>query len=161
MPNSVSRQILFGGAVALMLSTATTATVFFSADAAYAERGGNGNGNRGNSGDNGNRGNSSSSNSNSNNSNDNNSRGAVASELKNLNAAHASQNALERANADSFLGMFFAYQTEQQALADAPVETDEDTPLDAIEEGALAVLTGGRELSEAALGKLNGLLGLD
>ena len=159
MPYSISRQILRGGAVALMLSTATTATVFMSADAAYAQPGGNGNGNRGNSGNNGNSGNSS--NSNSNNSNDNNSRGAVASELKNLNAAHASQNALERANAGSFLGMFFAYQTEQQALADAPVETDEDTPLDAIEEGALAVLTGGRELSEAALGKLNGLLGLD
>ncbi len=161
MALSISRQFLRVGATALVLTTAITASVIISADAAYAERGahGNSNGNRGNS--NGSQGNEISVN-----------RGAIASELKNLNAAHASQTGLENANADSLIGLLFAYQTEQRALAEAgagaegevtevAAGTEEETPLQVIEEGALAVLTGGRELTESALGELNRLLGLN
>lgn len=78
------------------------------ADAAFAQGKSNGNGNssgNGNGGDHGNGGN----NGNSNRSNGN-SKGAVASELKGLNAAHANEQALLNAAANSQVGVIATYR---------------------------------------------------
>ena len=45
MTLSITRQFLRAGATALILSTVTSVSMFVSADAAYAERGGNANSN--------------------------------------------------------------------------------------------------------------------
>ena len=142
MTLSFTRQFLRAGATALILSTVTSVSMFVSADAVYAERGGNGKsgGNRGNSdrsssrSDNGNANRSSNGNANrSNNGNanrsvvqevttgtGNNGRGVLARELRGLNAAHANQNALENASPNSMPGKLYIYQQEQPELrADA------------------------------------------
>ena len=76
---------------------------------ALAAKGGNGNGNGNGNG----RGNSANA---QNAEKGNNGRGAIASELKGLNAAHANINGLMNANPDSQVGQIYAYQ---QAIAAA------------------------------------------
>jgi hypothetical protein len=215
MSISITRNFLRAGATALLLTTAATTSMFVTADAAYAERGGNGNGNgNGNSSNRGNsdRGNSGGGNSgggnsdradNGNGNSNGNGRGALARELRGLNAAHASQTALENAAPNSMPGKLFAYQQSQQvdpalkeaetaamdeldrlttlteaeiakefpnggyeaavtAASDEYLDTQDDVI--AAEEDAsasLADLTGGRELSDAALAELHRLLGIE
>lgn len=80
---------------------------------ALAAKGGNGNGNeRGNSANaqNGEKG--------------NNGRGAIASELKGLNAAHANINGLMNANPDSQVGQIYAYQQAILAAQEAGGDLD-------------------------------------
>jgi hypothetical protein len=159
MTLSFTRQFLRAGATALILSTVTSVSMFVSADAVYAERGGNGKsgGNRGNSdrsssrSDNGNANRSSNGNANrSNNGNanrsvvqevttgtGNNGRGVLARELRGLNAAHANQNALENASPNSMPGKLYIYQQEQPELraneAEAIAELERLTALTAAE----------------------------
>jgi hypothetical protein len=158
MTLSITRQFLRAGATALILSTVTSVSMFVSADAVYAERGGNGNSNRGGNSDrnsnrseNGNANRSNNGNANrSNNGNANravvqqhtnnaggNGRGALASELRGLNAAHANQNALENASPNSMPGKLYIYQQEQPELradaADAQVEYERLSALTAEE----------------------------
>lgn len=95
---------------------------------AIAAKGGNGNGNS-----NGNRANAQSQSADK----GNNGRGAIASELKGLNAAHANINGMMNANPDSQVGQIYAYQqTMQSALA-----AGEDTELWAAEYERLSLLT--------------------
>ena len=120
MSISCFRQALHVGAMALVLTTTASVSIFVSADAAYAERGGNGNGNsNGNGNGESNGRDRSSSDKNDRAQNGNNSRGALASELRGLNAAHANQRALENASPNSMPGKLFVYQSEQRAVADA------------------------------------------
>jgi hypothetical protein len=151
MSRSITRQLLRAGATALVLSTVTSVSMFISADAVYAERGGNGKSNGNSSG---NRGNSERSSSNSDNGNSNrsnngnanrnaassesgdagaNGRGVLARELRGLNAAHASQTALENASPNSMPGKLYIYQQEQPELrsleAAAVAELDRLTAL--------------------------------
>ena len=93
---------------------------------ALAAKGGNGNGNeRGNSANaqNGEKG--------------NNGRGAIASELKGLNAAHANINGLMNANPDSQVGQIYAYQQAMQGA----MTTGENAELWAAEYERLSLLT--------------------
>ncbi|WP_108813361.1 hypothetical protein [Loktanella sp. Alg231-35] len=136
MSYTVLRKIMHVSAIALIVTTAGGAGVMLTADAAYAERGGNGNGNGngnggGNGGGNGNgrnndrdsagssngngRDNAGNANRNRNNGNGN-GRGAIASELRGLNAAHANQRAMENASPNSMPGRLYAYQVEQQDI---------------------------------------------
>ncbi len=122
MATTLSRQILRAGAIALTLSSVGTVSMFVSADAAYAERGGNGNSNRGNSasanrGENGNSGSDRGS-------SGNNDRGSTASELKGLNAAHANQRARDNASASSMVGRTATYQRNESALAGLRIEQE-------------------------------------
>ena len=153
MSRSITRQLLRAGATALVLSTVTSVSMFISADAVYAERGGNGKSNGNSSG---NRGNSERSSSNSDNGNSNrsnngnanrnaassesgdagaNGRGVLARELRGLNAAHASQTALENASPNSMPGKLYIYQQEQPELraneAEAIAEVERLTALTA------------------------------
>ena len=194
-------------AALLALPTATVVTTLIPTSLA-AEKGGNGN--RGNSGsgrdnrdnaDRNDRGNSNRSDRTAR-ERTNNGRGAIASELKGLNAAHASQSGLENASPDSMTGKLYVYQQNRLAIANgeaAVTETgdlfralsqmteerfDELNPdldyaetlakaeqdyLDAQQRlataqndsvASLEVLTGGRELSDAAMEELHALLGL-
>ncbi len=96
----ITRQFLRAGATALILSTVTSVSMFVSADAVYAERGGNGNGNRGNSERSSNRSDNSSANRSSN-GNANRSSNANSNRSSNGNAGVAvksQQNRSENAN---------------------------------------------------------------
>ena len=119
---TIARKALHIGATALMLSTIATVTTFVSADAAYAERGGNGNGNGNARGRDRERPNANRNNGNRGNGNGN-GNGAIASELKWLNASNASQNALENASPNSRPGQLYVFQQEyaaaQQSISDA------------------------------------------
>lgn len=185
MSRSITRQLLRAGATALVLSTVTSVSMFVSADAVYAERGGNGKSN-GNS--NGNRGNSERSSSNSDNGNSNrsnngnanrnaassqsggagaNGRGVLARELRGLNAAHASQTALENASPNSMPGKLYIYQQEQPVLraleAEAVAELDRLTALTSAEvaeefmDGDYAAALGAVEPDTAESTRLAGL----
>lgn len=150
MVHSVGRNFLKLGAVALALTTISSAAVIVSADSAYAERGGNGNGggksDRSDRAERGNNGNS-------------NGRGAIARELRGLNAAHANPRAMENASPDSMPGKLYIYQQAQQeygglaeAEADALAEFERLTNLTE-EEIAVAFPEGGYEdaLTNAAI----------
>ena len=113
----LTNTLLKASAIALIMSTTAGASLILSADAAYAERGGNGNGN-GNGRNNRDR-NDRETRSNRGQNNNSNGRGAIASVLKGLNAAHANQRALENASPNSMPGQLFQYQTEQRAIAEA------------------------------------------
>ena len=105
----MTRKLLHVGATALMLSTVASVTTFVSADYAYAERGGNGNG-RANR-DNSERG--------------NNGRGAIASELKWMNAANANANAFANASENSRPGQLNAFKEEYVAAQEAVASAEE------------------------------------
>ncbi len=128
MALSVTKKVLHASAMALIVSGSAATSLFVTADAAYAERGGNG---RGNS-DRGNRGNNNRDRdrdttrvrSNGNGNGNGNGRGAVASELKWMNAANANQRALENASPNSTPGQLYAYQSSQRAVADAQAAAD-------------------------------------
>ncbi len=111
MSYSFGKRALKIGVIALGLTSLSCAAVVMSADAAFAEKGGNGNGNgRGNA----NR------NDRSNNSDRNgNGRGAIASELRGLNAANANQRALENASPNSMPGKLYVYQQARTEFAQA------------------------------------------
>ncbi len=116
---SLTRKLLHVGATALMLSTIATVSTFVTADTAYAERGnGNGNGNG-----RANRGNSE---------RGNNGRGAIASELKWMNAAHANANAFANASSNSRPGQLNTFK-EEYAAAQAAVASAQEA-LDAAED---------------------------
>ena len=85
-------------------------TVVALAGPALAAKGGNGNGNS-----NGNRANAQSQNSDK----GSNGRGAIASELKGLNAAHANINGMMNANPESQVGQIYAYQQTMQGAMTA------------------------------------------
>ena len=121
MTTSYIRQIMQVSAMALILSTTVSVSMFVSADAAYAERGGNGNGN-GNGRDRSSQNNSERGNSGR--SNNSNGRGALASELKGLNAAHANQNALMNASPNSMPGKLYVYQQAAIESAGAVAELE-------------------------------------
>ena len=127
---------LMRGLTALAIATLPLAGVaatftIAGAEAAYAERGGNGNGNGG-----GNGGGRSSERSNEERGNgrgngglrggaggeDNPGRGAIASELKGLNACNASATARLNASADSQVGRIAAYETAVQQSATASAD---------------------------------------
>ena len=91
--------------VAAMSFAPLAAGLMLVAEPAFAQKGGNGNGNG-----NGRRAERENGNGNRSSERGNNGRGAIASELKGLNAAHASQNALENASPDSMPGKLYAYQ---------------------------------------------------
>ncbi|MBT8410621.1 MAG: hypothetical protein KJP02_02335 [Octadecabacter sp.] len=103
------------GTTVLVTATSTTA--------AFAERGGNGNGNGQN-----NR-NAREERTNNGNGNDqvngNNGRGAIARELRGLNAAQANQNALENASPNSMPGKLYAYQQAQIAASEVDAKVIE------------------------------------
>lgn len=185
MTLSITRQFLRAGATALILSTVTSVSMFVSADAVYAERGGNGNSNRGGNSDrsssrsdNGNANRSNNGNANrSNNGNANravvqqqtnnaggNGRGALASELRGLNAAHANQNALENASPNSMPGKLYIYQQEQPELradsAESLVELERLTALTPDEIAAEFTDDGYAAALEAAAGDPDELLRL-
>lgn len=132
MALSVTKKVLHASAMALIVSGSAATSLFVTADAAYAERGGNGNG-RGNS-DRGNRGNNNRDRdrdrdttrvrSNGNGNGNGNGRGAVASELKWMNAANANQRALENASPNSTPGQLYAYQSSQRDAANAQAAAD-------------------------------------
>jgi len=111
------------------ISTASIATLAFTADAAFA---GNGNGNNGNG--NGNGGSRNNGNNGNGNGNGKNNHGAIASALGALNAAHANENALLNASPNSRVGMIAAYR-------DAAVITNELSAVAALLAGELALLT--------------------
>ncbi len=132
---------------AFLTSTAmlgTVATVGLVLDPAVAEAnngngngGGNGNGNgrseeRGNNGNNGNRGERG--NSAQARAGNGNGRGAIASELKNLNAFCANENAFANASDDSNIGQIRAYQTASANVAQY--------------EGAISGALGGRDVTD-------------
>lgn len=106
-------------AVALGPAVALT---FLSTTAATAEKGGNGNGrSNGNSRpERSGNGNGNSSENASLQASNNNGRGAIARELKGLNAAHANQSALENASPTSMPGKLYAFQ--QASLAASQVD---------------------------------------
>ncbi len=116
MSHTALRKMMHVGAMALIVSTATGVGVMLTADAAYAERGGNGGGNGNGRGNGGGRDNAESNSRGGNSSNGNNGRGAIASELRGLNAAHANQRAMENASPNSMPGKLYAYQIEQQSI---------------------------------------------
>lgn len=121
MVHSVGRNFLKLGAVALALTTISSAAVIVSTDAAYAERGGKGNGGGGNR----DRGRDRSDRAERGNNGNRNGRGAIASELRGLNAAHANPRAMENASPDSMPGKLYIYQQAQQeyaGLADAEAD---------------------------------------
>ncbi|WP_410350307.1 hypothetical protein [Yoonia sp.] len=121
MVHSVGRNFLKLGAVALALTTISSAAVIVSTDAAYAERGGKGNGGGGNR----DRGRDRSDRAERGNNGNGNGRGAIASELRGLNAAHANPRAMENASPDSMPGKLYIYQQAQQeyaGLADAEAD---------------------------------------
>ena len=117
---TLKKRITHIAAVALIASTAVGSSLIITADAAYAERGGNGNGNGGGNG----RGNGNGRSAERDSERGNNGRGALRSELKGLNAANANQRALENASPNSMPGKLYAYQTAQRAVSEA--ETAED-----------------------------------
>ena len=127
MSTSYIRQIMQVSAMALILSTTVSVSMFVSADAAYAERGGNGNGN-GNGRDRDRSSQNNSERGNSGRSSNGNGRGALASELKGLNAAHANQNAMMNASPNSMPGKLYAYQQAviESAGAVAELEAAQD-----------------------------------
>ncbi len=84
---------------------------------ALAAKGGNGNGN-GNGDSRGNSANAQSA------EKGNNGRGAIASELKGLNAAHANINGLMNANPNSQVGQIYAYQQAIAAAREAGGDLD-------------------------------------
>ena len=133
---TLTRKLLHVGATALMLSTVASVTTFVSADYAYAERGngnGNGNGRANRDRDRPERGNSANSNG----------RGAIASELKWMNAAHANQNALENASPNSRPGQLYVLQTE--AVEAAKAEAMEAEALALFEASLQPVVVEGEE----------------
>lgn len=197
MPLSITRQLLRAGAAALVLSTVTSVSMFVSADAAYAERGGNGNSNKaersaGRS-ENASANRSSNSNSNrssnasaerANNGNANrdvgrpqvtgeggNGRGVLARELRGLNAAHASQTALENASPNSMPGKLYIYQQEQPELraneATAMADVERLTSLSAADiaaaypDGEYAAALDAADGDPDALATLQGLSAAD
>ncbi len=112
-----TNRIFKASVVAVGMTAIATAGMVATADAAYAQKGGNGNGNGGgnDSGrDNGNgRGNDrdrGQDNARNNGNGGGNGRGNVARELRGLNAAHANQRALENASPNSMPGKLYAYQ---------------------------------------------------
>lgn len=107
----VRKSIAGASILALVLSVTSASVVLLSAEPAFAERGGNGNSNRNRDRNENSRG--------------NNGRGAIASELRGLNAAHANQNALENASPNSMPGKLYVYQQAEieAAAAAAKVET--------------------------------------
>lgn len=197
----VRKSIVGISIMALVLSLSTASVITLSATPAFAERGGNGNGGA-NRNSRSNRDKGRSENARGNSAANSNGRGAVARELRGLNAAHANQTALENASPNSMPGKLYIYQQSQQeyaalakAEADALAEYDRLVNLteeeiatefpdggyeDAVTEAAieyetaqadasdaetdidasLATLTGGEDLSDAALAELNRLLGL-
>ena len=111
-----------------------------------------------------------------------NTHGKLASELKGLNAAHASETAMANASPNSMVGKIEAYRQAILAGQAAEAEEGEEEEGDVadgenIEEDGEAVavvegeeepetdplleLTGGRELSPEAINELHHLLGLD
>lgn len=191
---------------ALLMAPATVTLTMIPTDAA-AQKGGNGNGNgNGNRAERGNgnqdraeRGNRSASAGNV----GNNGRGAIARELKGLNAAHASPNALANASPNSMPGKLREFRdatlaerdydaqiADSQATYDALLQMTEErfaelnpdlnyaealaaslANLDALKSAsagaeaerasALDALTGGRQISDAAMAELMALLSLN
>jgi hypothetical protein len=123
------RKLLKNATTALTLSAmafgpAVLVTVA-STTAASAERGGNGNGR---SNDNAGSERSSDGNGNGNENrqaNGNNGRGAIASELRGLNAAHADQNALVNGSPNSMPGKLYAYQQASLAASEVDAKVTE------------------------------------
>ncbi len=99
----------------------STSLIAFSAEPAFANNGkGNGNGNGRGISDRGNdRGNTNRGADHASNRGNGNGRGAIASELKGLNAAHASPTALANASPDSMPGKLNTYREARLALVDA------------------------------------------
>lgn len=119
----VRKSIVGTSIMALVLSLSTASVITLSATPAFAERGGNGNGGA-NRNSRSNRDKGRSENARSRNGNSNNGRGAVASELRGLNAAHANQTALENASPNSMPGKLYVYQQAQQEYAELAVLVD-------------------------------------
>jgi hypothetical protein len=194
-----TRTIAKTACIALTLSLTTVTVVGFSAEPAFAERGGNGNGNgRGNRADRGNNGNQGAERG----SSGNNGRGQLARELGSLNAAHANPNALANASPNSMPGKLNVYKQAQETFAEVLADQDEAyaayqklillteeevaanypdggyeeavtnaaidyaaardaaAEAEAAADESLSALTGGQELSEAALAELWRLLDL-
>jgi len=89
-----------------------------------------------------------------------NGRGAVASELGSLNAAHASDRAMENAAPNSMVGQISEYRgavVEEMDLSAATFAEAHATVAEDFE----ATLEGISELGEDAVDALGGLLGLD
>lgn len=116
--------LLFSVSSALM-SLPMTVGLSLMAEPAMAQKGGNGNGN-GNSNRERARGNGNGNSSDRAVERGNNGRGAIARELRGLNAAHANQRALESASPDSMPGKLYLYQ--QAVLA---VNSKEDAVTEA------------------------------
>ncbi len=118
--NSVMKTVAKTFAAAFLLTVPPAIAISVSATPAFAEKGGNSN--RGNS--NGNRGNRDAK-SNGNSAN----RGAIASELKGLNAAHASANGLANSSPDSMPGKLYTYQQSTLALNSSATAVQEASDL--------------------------------
>lgn len=122
---NTSQVLIRAVSVAAMLAGAAVISVVPTPwDAAYAGNGksgekGNG-GNKGNRGNSGNKGNSGAQSSKGGNGN-----GAIASELKGLNAAHANPQALANAAPNSMPGKLYSFQQAYQAIAAAQANADE------------------------------------
>ena len=117
-------------ALSVSLCLGLSAAVFVaSAEPAFANNGnGNGNGknaDRGNGNNGRNQERTRNTNRNSDETRGNNGRGAIASELKSLNAAHASPNAMANASPDSMPGKLNTYKENRLALVEAVEEQDE------------------------------------
>lgn len=110
MSLSITKKLLHASAMALIVSAAAGSSLIVTADAAYAERGGNGNGNGGGNGGGKDRDRD---NARGNGNGNGNGRGTIARELRGLNAANANQRALENASPNSMPGKLYAYQSEE------------------------------------------------
>lgn len=98
--------------LALVMSLSAASVLTLSATAAHAERGGNG------------KSNSSRGRDRNSDARSNNGRGAVARELRGMNAAHANQNALENASQNSQVGKLYIYQQAEIVSAAAADELE-------------------------------------
>jgi hypothetical protein len=104
----MNRNIFKTTAIAVALTFVAASATITMTDAAYADQG-KGNG----------RGNSERASNGNGNGNGNNGRGAIARELRGLNAAHANQNALLNASPNSMPGKLYIYQQAEIESASA------------------------------------------
>ncbi|MFN3661967.1 hypothetical protein [Yoonia sp.] len=128
-----SRKFAFSAVMAVILAAAGTVAVTpLTSSAAYAQgnSGGNGAGNRGNGRAAEQRGRNNAenrSNGRASTAGERSNRGALASELKGLNAAHASAQAFANAAPDSMPGKLAAFKNEYQSVYDATVSLNDAT----------------------------------
>ncbi|WP_342077445.1 hypothetical protein [Yoonia sp. SS1-5] len=123
---STMKAVATASTMALVLTFSAATITTFTTTAAYAERGnGNGNGNGNRNGNRGNGGNDRADKANRAGGNGNgNGRGALARELRSLNAAHANQNALQNASPNSMPGKLYTYQQTRQEFIEVVREQD-------------------------------------